>query len=235
MKPGNTRKQTRRGRHHVVPVMTVLFLLMVWPSQSTLAQEADEVLQELRQIHEIEDRKERLAAFDELAASLFDESDAPDGQADSASDEEAKPDTGAWEFWVESDPITDEQVFFAVLEAQSGQNEFGAKPTLFLRRTGGTDEVFVTWSDYFADERVKVTHRVGSSDPVTRSWGVSTDNTATFYPGDATAFVKELAGAERLVLRTTPYDASPITAIFRVHGLREVAGEHPQLLAEWVE
>ncbi|MFW5729961.1 MAG: hypothetical protein ACOCYG_09915 [Spirochaetota bacterium] len=47
--------------------------------------------------------------------------------------------------------------------------------------------------------------------------------------------MKRLIDAQRLVVRTSPYDSAPITAIFRLGGLSEVVSQHPDLLAEWLE
>jgi type VI secretion system protein VasI len=239
---GNYTESNRFGDEGAVRmVATVVALAVVVLSAGTLSaqeqaenQNCEDLLGRLEKIHQTDDPLARLEAFDELAASLFGVRERTP-ETGSGENEHAEENLGDWVSWVDSDPITDEKQFFAVLEAESGLNEFGTRPSLIIRRTGSTDEVYVTWSDYFAEDWARVTHRTDSAEPQSLSWPVSTDNDATFYPGDATAFVKRIMDAERLVLRTTPYDSSPITAIFRPEGLREIAGEHPELLADWLE
>jgi type VI secretion system protein VasI len=203
------------------------------------AQESDHdaLLSELRAIHQLEDPVERLQAFDTLAEELFGEaarSEDPDPTAEAPLDSEGEADTGSWLVIVDSDPITDEKVFLALLDAESGRNEFGTAPTLILRRTGEHDEVYISWSDYFADDYVRVTHRIDQAEPETRSWAVSTDDDATFFPGDATALMRDLADAERLVVRTTPYNASPITAVFALEGLEEGLLQNQEVVGDLV-
>src|SRR5256885_9506138 len=61
--------------------------------------------------------------------------------------------------------------------------------------------------------------RLGAGEAKNQKWPLSTDNKATFYPGDAAAFLEQLLAANRFVAQTTPYSESPITAVFDVAGL----------------
>lgn len=230
--PRTVRDPANRGAMvGAVGLLLATCAVITLPAQE---QNREELVGELERIYGIDKPVERLEAFDELAVSLFGEPERAPAEEPQRG-EDARDGAGGWVSWVDSDPITDEKVFFAALEAESGQNEYGRKPSLLIRRTGSTDELFVTWSDYFADERVSVTHRIGDGEPATLRWTVSTDNSATFYPGDTTSFVKKLIDAQRLVVRTSPYDSAPITAIFRLGGLPEVVSQHPDLLADWLE
>jgi hypothetical protein len=190
-----------------------------------------ELLEELRSIYEIESESERIRAYDQFAASLF---GPVQRGTESAEGAENDADPGEWITSVETDPISDESVFFTALEAQSGRNEFGEAPVLAVRRTGERDEVYVIWSDYFSEDSAVVTHRIDDNNVDTRSWPVSTTNEATFYPGDATQLLKDLVQAEQLAVRAQPYDASPITAVFELQGLRAIVEDHRELVGHWL-
>lgn len=57
--------------------------------------------------------------------------------------------------------------------------------------------------------------------PVQGGGGGSSDNSATFYPGDHEELIKRLAVSKRLVARTQPYNESPVTAVFDLTSIRE--------------
>ena len=190
------------------------------PSRNTL-------LDSLRRIHQIGDPVNRALAYDELAVSLF-------GKVERQTASPESDGKGGWTAWVETDPITDEAVFFASLEAKSGRNEFGTPPTLAIRRTGEQDELFVVWSDYFAEDEATVTYRIDKQDARTLSWHVSTTDEATFYPADATALIRRLLQAEQLAIRGQPYNASPITAVFDLQGLQAVVEDHAEHVGDWL-
>lgn len=82
----------------------------------------------------------------------------------------------------------------------------------------------MAWSDYLGSE-ARVTWRVGDEDAEVARWSLSTDNEATFYPYDDISFIKQLLGTDRFVAQVTPYDESPITAVFDLTGLANVI--HP--------
>jgi len=79
--------------------------------------------------------------------------------------------------------------------------------------------VILIWSSYLGLEQTPVTTRLGTGDAKTQQWPLSTDNQATFYPGNDAAFLEQLLSSDRLVAQTTPYSESPITAVFDLAGL----------------
>ncbi|HYS62153.1 MAG TPA: hypothetical protein VEM27_16295, partial [Gemmatimonadales bacterium] len=78
---------------------------------------------------------------------------------------------------------------------------------------------FINWNSYLGLEQTPVITRLGAGEAKNQKWPLSTDNKATFYPGDAAAFLEQLLAADRFVAQTTPYSESPITAVFDVAGL----------------
>jgi hypothetical protein len=145
---------------------------------------------------------------------------------------ETNESTGLWEMKVEIDPVTDEKKFIFVLEADAGRSRYQKGVYLIIRHSGERTEAFVNWGDYLGSE-VQVTERVGSGEPLTRLWGLSTDKTASFYPSGDLAFVQSLLEEDSLVLRTTPYNSNPVTAVFDIRGLKNVAEQYDNELGWW--
>jgi type VI secretion system protein VasI len=75
------------------------------------------------------------------------------------------------------------------------------------------------WNDYLGSDRIAVTTRIGDQEAETKRWSLSTDNSATFYPGNDTDFIRAMFAGDRLVAQTTPYNESPVTAVFNTTGL----------------
>lgn len=143
---------------------------------------------------------------------------------DGAAEPTAAPPAGDTGMWVvgdiETDPLTDAPTAVLSLDASSGANAFGNAITLVIRCSNGDTELYAVWGDYLgSDTLVSVDTRVGDDEVSHDLWSSSTDNTATFYWGDVVPFVRRLMAADRLVLKTTPYNASPVTAVFDLAGM----------------
>lgn len=202
-----------------------------------LAQEAgnaEELQNELREIYAEAEPVERLEAYDALVEELFQEAEQPLPERRS-SERNGTSATDRWIVNVDTDPLSDETVVFFALPASSGQSRYGETPLLALRHSGSAQDVYIIWHDYLADESQMIEYRVGEGRTQRRGWPVSTDNEATFYPGDVGDFVRQLAEAERLVARTTPYNESPVTAVFDLSGLEELVKEHSKYVGDWAE
>jgi type VI secretion system protein VasI len=100
----------------------------------------------------------------------------------------------------------------------------GESPTLILRCSRKKTDAYISWNDFLGGDEASVTTRVGKAQADKRSWQLSTDKTATFYPSGAVSFIKSLMRVDTLVASTTPYNESPVTAIFVVTGLTENIG-----------
>jgi len=127
--------------------------------------------------------------------------------------------SAAWSVNESTNPIDDSPTVVLSLEASSGRSRMSEAPTLVLRCSRKKTEAYILWNDYLGSDEVSVTTRIGKNEAQTRSWTLSSDNTATFYPGNDVEFIKALLTTDTLVARTTPYNESPVTAVFSVSGL----------------
>ncbi|MCE6958080.1 type VI secretion protein [Cereibacter sphaeroides] len=137
---------------------------------------------------------------------------------------------GKWITRNDVNPLDDSRTVLLMLNAESGNSRFGKTVTLYARCQSNVTEVYVNWNDYLGDDSgsrsnlKNVTSRIGDNPASLGRWGISTDNAATFYPRSPVSFLKSMLDQERLVLQTTPYNESPITAVFDIRGLRNVLG-----------
>ncbi len=127
--------------------------------------------------------------------------------------------SGEWRLSTEQNPIDDTRTVTLSLAATSGQSRLGDAVRLIVRCQSGKIHAFIIWSSYLGLEKTLVTTRLGPGDAKTQPWPLSTDNQATFYPGNDAAFLEQLLSSDRLVAQTTPYSESPITAVFDLAGL----------------
>jgi type VI secretion system protein VasI len=97
----------------------------------------------------------------------------------------------------------------------------GENIALIIRCKSNKTELYIKWYDYLGMDSTQVSTRVGNASAQKRSWGLSTDNTATFFPGSPIAFIKSLMSAEKFIAQVTPYSESPVTAVFDIRGLTE--------------
>lgn len=146
-----------------------------------------------------------------------------------------EPTGGDWRTQSDVNPLDDTQTVTLLLTAEEGTSRSGDPVVLVARCQSNKTEVYALWNDYLGDdssdvyeEWKRVIVRVGQAEAREERWSLSTDKEATFAPDWAGAFLKELLDEEQLVLQTTPYSENPITAVFRIAGLRDVLGELAQ-------
>lgn len=128
---------------------------------------------------------------------------------------------GDWVSYTEKNPLDDSSTVLLVLEAESGSNRRGQTIKLALRCKSNTTDMWIIWGDYLGNEMPRVTTRLGEEDAKVEGWSLSTNNTSTFYPGSPIGLIKEMVGESRYVAQVTPYNESPITAVFNIGGLEE--------------
>jgi type VI secretion system protein VasI len=151
----------------------------------------------------------------------------PRGVESPEEDELAEPtgrrEAGPWFVAESTDPLDDSPTVTLLTQATSHPRGTGDAPTLVLRCLRDKTEVYISWHDYLGSSgsRSTVESRIDDAPSDKRRWRLSTDSRATFYPGSAIRFIKQLQAAERLVARVTPYNESPVTASFDVGGLTE--------------
>jgi hypothetical protein len=103
------------------------------------------------------------------------------------------------------------------------------RPTLVLRCQEGKPEAYmVTGMSSSVEsgdlERHTVGVRFDEAKAQSQMWGQSTDDKALFAP-QPVSFIKNVAGAKRLRLQFTPFNASPAIAEFDVTGFGLYIGD----------
>ena len=128
-----------------------------------------------------------------------------------------------WEYNSSISPIDDSVTHVLRLEANEKIEGgiFGHTPVLIIRHKENETEVYINISSYLGSESKSVIHRLDDRDPITMTWGVSTDSKAIFYPQNDKVFILEMKKAKRLVIRLQPFGESPITSVFNLTGLEE--------------
>ena len=131
------------------------------------------------------------------------------------------PDTDPWTIVSSTNPLDDSPTVVTSVAAKSGVSGVLSEPVrLFVRCESNKTDVYIAWHDYLgSDSTVPVTVRFPPETARTESHGVSSDNTATFIPRSI-PFARSLLTSERLVVQTTPYNESPVTAVFELQGAR---------------
>jgi type VI secretion system protein VasI len=125
---------------------------------------------------------------------------------------------GNWQVSVKTNPVDDSKTVVLALRADSGKSKLGKPVTLITRCKSNTTVFYISWNDYLG-RNTEVLTRVGSQDAVTKNWSLSTNSQATFHPRGTISFIKNMMDADNLVAQITPYNESPVTAIFDTSGL----------------
>jgi type VI secretion system protein VasI len=172
------------------------------------AAEEETLSNQIRDCKRIENDIARLVCFDEI------------GSRDDAISqlERSTQSVGKWVVTVDINPIDDSQVALATLLADAGRSSFDNPVGLAIRCSSGEVSAYINWSDYLGDS-AEVLTRIGSKKARTFQWSLSTNHQATFYPHDPRSFITQLIKVDKLVAQVTPYNESPITAIFDLTGM----------------
>ena len=134
---------------------------------------------------------------------------------------------GLWTVRESQDPIDDSKVISMSLSSTKGTSSRG-EPIIFIARCKSNEtDAFVVWNEYVgSDTRSSygksktIQVRIDDQPSQTQTWGVSTDNEATFAPGWPGTMLKQMVNGEQLTLRMTPHGENPVTAIFDLKGMR---------------
>ena len=200
-------------------IILVLVSALIWEifAEETLSEE--EIMGKLESISHIGDDSERLEAYDRFAGGLGVTRNGKRASEESGSESK-------WEVSVQTDPIDDSKKIFFMLPAENSTAY--DKVGLFIRYQNGTSELFVAWDDYLADN-TEVTLRFGENDPYTEHWSKSADSTAVFCK-NTVSFIHKILEYDRLVMRITPYNEGPKTAVFDIRGLKEEISPYSDVL-----
>ncbi|VVO86144.1 hypothetical protein PS903_02027 [Pseudomonas fluorescens] len=154
-------------------------------------------------------KSERSACYDALASRHGLGSSSP-----------PEPTQGLWMTSSKQDPLTDETVSTAMLFSETGSSRRGDNPVLIVRCSGKTTEMYINWHDYLGSDAF-TTFRIGQEKATTSNWSVSTDKKAAFYPGSPVGALKRIIENDTFAASVTPYNESPITAVFNSKGALE--------------
>ncbi len=124
---------------------------------------------------------------------------------------------GQWVVSADINPVDDSKTVTLLLRSDSGKNRWGKSPLLIVRCMSNSTSMIINWSAYLGRE-AEVLTRVGANKAATTRWALSTDSQATFHP-QPIAFLKQLLAETKMVAQITPYNESPVTAVFDTRGL----------------
>lgn len=144
-------------------------------------------------------------------------------------------DIGKFDYESNSDPITGQTEHSVFLRSDRGLNRRRNPIELELTCDStrpGEYQLVLNWGEFLPSSEPEVTTRIGQGESVTGIWQTDRFRERTIFPGAASGFSKvELvnrleteteAGNATLVFRTTPYNYSPITAVFDMTGFSDV-------------
>jgi type VI secretion system protein VasI len=157
----------------------------------------------------IEGDLSRLECFDRLAKSKK-----LDGQQPQSTDTAG---TGKWKISVEINPIDDTKSVYLRLISDSGKSRFGKDIYLIARCQSKQTELYIVWNSYLGSD-VEVLSRIGNDKAIMQRWALSSDKQASFN-SQPISFLKGMLTSPKLVVQVTPYNESPITAVFDTSGL----------------
>lgn len=124
---------------------------------------------------------------------------------------------GKWEVEISKNPIDDTKTVILALVADSGTSKWNKPIVLLVRCQSKYTELFINWGSYLGDRAV-VLSRIGDNQADSYAWNLSSDKIASFYPKPI-PFLKEMMSSNKYVAQLTPYNESPITAIFDTTGM----------------
>ena len=134
---------------------------------------------------------------------------------------QGREDKGQWSVFTDTDPLYDSATVTLRNDSTEGRSSFGEPITLFLRCSNGKTEAYIDWKDFLGSDSLSVAFRVGQQEARTYLWGLSTDHEATFFPRSVEMFINSLLNVDTFVARATPYNESPVTAVWDLSGLSE--------------
>ncbi|MDT4849754.1 Type VI secretion system VasI, EvfG [compost metagenome] len=86
-----------------------------------------------------------------------------------------------------------------------------------VRCSNNATEMYINWNDFLGSDAY-TTFRVDKEQASKSNWQLSTDKVAAFYPGSPVPLLKKIAGSSSFVASVTPYNESPVTAVFDTAG-----------------
>ncbi|MGB3290968.1 MAG: type VI secretion system-associated protein TagO [Burkholderiaceae bacterium] len=126
--------------------------------------------------------------------------------------------SGKWETATHTDPMTDKSIYIARLDADTGERRLRGAPSIMVRCKDNKTEMYINWNDFLGSRSISTTYRI-DKEPAQRSeWDLSTDKKSAFFPGSPVPMLKKLVESSTFAANVTPYNESPVTAIFNTTG-----------------
>ena len=100
-------------------------------------------------------------------------------------------------------------------------------PELWVRCHENTTAFYIIFEEFLGSRGIKVEYRIDRQTTRETRWLISSNSTAAgLWNGSGSIpFIRKLFGAERLLIRVTPYNESPVTVSFAIGGLRTAVAE----------
>ncbi|MGH6824253.1 type VI secretion system-associated protein TagO [Methyloceanibacter sp.] len=178
---------------------------------------AGDMQQQLRECSRIEDSVKRVACFDALAA---DNAPAPPVNTILSG-------TGQWKMTTDVSKIDDStNVFLSLDSTEPIVGRFGEKGPMefyIACRENKTDLFFRFAGEFMSslEGGGKITYRIDKRQAQTKEFDESNNHEGLglWGGGNAIPFLRSLVGGERLFIRATPYNESPVNGEFVIAGL----------------
>lgn len=141
--------------------------------------------------------------------------------ADSA--QTAEPAAPSWQLNTTTNPTdssTTVVLYRSAMEVRA--HSIAGVPILYIRCKSGETALYIDWHNYIPGASHQVTTRMDRGPTQARMWTLSRSNVATFYPDVPVAFLRMLMQADLLYAEATPYNTTPVTAVFDLTGLADI-------------
>lgn len=129
---------------------------------------------------------------------------------------------GNWQLYSEPSPIDDSQNVNISLRAQDMYlDRFNqvVTPMLHIRCKERKTEAVINWGTYLGLDSTSVTYRMDKQKAQRVTWGLSSNNEATFVRSPI-SFIQSLLKHEELYVSTTPYGENPVSVTFDIRGIK---------------
>lgn len=163
----------------------------------------------------------RLACFDNLFGDAGNSGSQPITGSNSRT-------TGVWDVSIDVNPLDDTPRVVLFNSSSEGQSSLGDPILLGIRCVSGSVDILINWAEFVGfDTRTSVRYRVGREDAISTMWNMSSDNEATFYPGNGIRLIEQMIAVDRtssdgtFVAQVFPAGGNSITAIWNLYGLTE--------------
>lgn len=157
--------------------------------------------------------------------------------AEQAAVQNVTRDVGKFNYESTSDPITGQTVHSLSLRSDRGLNR-RRNPIEFELTCDSTRpndyQLVLNWGEFLPSTSPEVTTRIGQGESVTGTWSTDRFRERTIFTAGSSGFSRTglidtletevAAGNATLVFRTTPYNYTPITAVFDMTGFTDVIG-----------